>query len=233
MSDPYRLAVRKVLFTLLEASKKTSFIEYNYLKEKTRLASQVLLDVLEELSKSEEIVLEAGGVVVASRIGLVEEALRYGVPVDRASLYLDWRDFEALTAKYLQAHGYKVYRNLRLPPPHGLEIDVLGLGPRYTVIVDCKHWSPGYSKKWKLRRAVEDHLERIGKLKNRLWVLARKYGEELRSIKKIVPVIVTLTDPGIRRIEKALISPINTLNDLLLSLDAIVEELGTIVLLED
>ena len=114
-----------------------------------------------------------------------------------------------------------------------MEIDVLGLGPRYTVIVDCKHWSPGYSKKWKLRRAVEDHLERIGKLKNRLWVLARKYGEELRSIKKIVPVIVTLTDPGIRRIEKALISPINTLNDLLLSLDAIVEELGTIVLLED
>ncbi len=229
MSDPYRIAARRVLLTLLEASKKTGFIEYDYLREKTRLASQVLLNVLEDLGKREYIVLEAGGVIVASRISLVEEALRQGIPVDKASLYLDWRDFEALAAKYLQAHGYRVYRNLRLPPPHGLEVDVLGLGRRYTVIVDCKHWSPGYSKKWKLRKAVEDHLERIERLKKRLWVLARKYGEELKGIKKVVPVIVTLTDPGIRYIDKVLVSPINAFNNLLLDLDAVVEELGTII----
>ncbi len=233
MSDPYKIAARRVLLILLEASKKSDFIEYNYLREKTRLASQVLLSILEELSKKEHIVLEAGGVLVISRINLVEEALRQGIPVDKASLYLDWRDFEALTAKYLQAHGYRVYRNLRLPSPHGLEIDVLGLGKRYTVIVDCKHWSPGYSKKWKLRRAVEDHLERIEKLKKRLWVLARRYGDELRNIKKIVPVIVTLTDPGVRYIDKILISPINAFNSLLLDLDAIVEELGTIISFEE
>lgn len=229
MSDPYKIAVRKVLLALLEASRKSDFIEYSYLREKTRLTGQVLLDILKDLGKREQIVLEAGGIIIASRIGLVEEALRHGIPVDRASLYLDWRDFEALTAKYLQAHGYRVYRNLRLPPPHGLEIDVLGLGKRYTIVVDCKHWSPGYSKKWKLRRAVEDHLERIEKLKNRLWVLARKYGEELGNIKKIIPVIVTLTDPGVRRIDRVLVSPISTFNSLLLDLDVIVEELKTII----
>ncbi len=233
MSDPYKIAARRVLLTLLEASKKTDFIEYDYLREKTRLVSQVLLSILEELSKREYIVLEAGGALVVSRISLVEEALRQGVPIDRASLYLDWKDFEALTAKYLQAHGYRVYRNLRLPPPHGLEIDVLGLGKRYTVIVDCKHWSPGYSKKWKLRKAVEDHLERIEKLRKRLWVLARRHGEELKSIKKVVPVIVTLTDLGIRYIDKVLVSPINAFNSLLLDLDVIVEELGTMILFEE
>ncbi len=231
MLDPYKLAMRRTILVLLEASKKTSFIEYDYLREKTRLAGNILREILDQLAGTRDIVLEAGGVIVASRISLVEEALKQGIPVDKASLYLDWRDFEALTAKYLQAHGYRVHRNLRLPPPHGLEIDVLGMGKRYTIIVDCKHWSPGYSKKWKLRKAVEDHLERINKVEKRLWVLARKYGEELRGIKKIVPVIVTLTDPGIRHIGKVLISPINAFNDLLLNLDLVVEELGTVIVL--
>ena len=233
MSDPYKIAARRILLTLLEASRKTEFIEYDYLREKTRLADQILLTILEDLNKREHIVLEAGGVIVTSRIGLVEEALRQGIPVDRASLYLDWRDFEALAAKYLRAHGYKVYRNLRLPPPRGLEVDVLGLGKRYAVIVDCKHWSPGYSKKWKLRRAAEDHLERVERLRTRLWVLARRYGEELRNIRRIVPVIVTLTDPGVRYIGKVLVSPINVFNNLLLELDAVVEELGTIIVFND
>ncbi len=224
MQDPLREAVRKTLLVLLEESKKTEFIENESLEKKTGILGEVLLQVLRLLENKGLIVVEAGGVTIPSRLSLVEEALRQGIPVDKASLYLDWKDFEALSSKYLEAHGYKVYRNIRLPPPRGFEVDVLGLGPRYTVVVDCKHWSPGYSKRWKLRKAAEEHLERTRRLAKRLWLVARRYGEELRRIRLLIPVIVTLTDPGLRTYSNVLISPINLFNDLLLNIDIVVEE---------
>ena len=226
MQEPLRETIRKVILVLLEASRKTLFIENEYIKSKTNFASEVIIGVLRQLAEKELIILEAGGVIVPSRINLVEEALRYGIPVDKASLYLDWRDFEQLSSRYLEAHGYRVYRGIRLPPPRGFEIDVLGLGPRYTIVVDCKHWSPGYSKKWKLKKAAQEHLERTQRLAKRLWLVARRYGEELRRAKTLIPVIVTLTDPGLRYHEGVLISPITLFNNLLLNIDVVVEELG-------
>ncbi len=226
MQDPLREAVRKTLLVLLEESRRRDFVENSLLKEKTGIVGDFLLNVLRVLEEKGLVLLEGGGVTISSRLGLVEEALKYGIPVDKASLYLDWRDFEALSSKYLEAHGYRVYRNIRLPPPRGFEVDVLGVGPRYTIVVDCKHWSPGYSKRWKLRKAAEEHLERTKRLAKRLWLVARRYGEELKRIKLLIPVIVTLTDPGLRSYSGVLISPINLFNNLLLNIDVVVEELG-------
>ncbi len=232
MQSPLREAVRKTLLVLLEESKKTEFVENEVLEKKTGILGEVLLQVLRLLEDKGLIVVEAGGVIIPSRLGLVEEALRHGIPVDKASLYLDWKDFEALSSKYLEAHGYRVYRNIRLPPPRGFEVDVVGLGPRYTIVVDCKHWSPGYSKRWKLRKAAEEHLERTKRLAKRLWLVARRYGEELRRIRLLIPVIVTLTDPGLRTYSNVLISPINLFNDLLLNIDVVVEEFNVGVRVE-
>ena len=66
-------------------------------------------------------------------------AIKNGMPIEEASRYVDWKDFEGLVAEILESKHFQVIRNFRMKKPT-MEIDVIGLRLGVAVLVDCKHW---------------------------------------------------------------------------------------------
>ena len=66
-------------------------------------------------------------------------AIKNGMPIEEASRYVDWKDFEGLVAEILESKHFQVMRNFRMKKPT-MEIDVIGLHLGVAVLVDCKHW---------------------------------------------------------------------------------------------
>jgi len=64
--------------------------------------------------------------------------IKTGVPIEEASRYVDWKDFEGLVAEILESKNFEVIRNFRMRKPT-MEIDVVGIHLGVAVLIDCKH----------------------------------------------------------------------------------------------
>ena len=62
--------------------------------------------------------------------------IKTGVPIEEASRYVDWRDFEGLVAEILESKNFEVMRNFRMKNPT-MEIDVVGTHLGTAVLIDC------------------------------------------------------------------------------------------------
>jgi Holliday junction resolvase-like predicted endonuclease len=134
-----------------------------------------------------------GGLCVRSLVPLALKGLSLGLSAYTVSRYLSWKDFEVLVKHYLELSGYEAVRSVRLKSRR-YEIDVLavdlirGLG----LAIDCKHWSPGYSKGSKLRAVAELHRSKVELLGNECQEHLNSI-PQLRRCKWLLPVVVTLT----------------------------------------
>ncbi len=66
-------------------------------------------------------------------------AIKSGAPIEKVSLYVNWKDFEGLVAEILDSKNFDVSRNFRMKKPT-MEIDVIGIRLGTAVLIDCKHW---------------------------------------------------------------------------------------------
>ena len=119
--------------------------------------------------------------------------LEKGFPIDEISVFLDWRDFEGLTAEILSSKDFAVIKNMMLTKPR-MEIDVVGIRLGIAMLIDCKHWKR-YSTS-SLTSAVKKQIERT-----------KKYVEKTQG-SIAVPVIVTLFQDKVDFIENVPIVPI-------------------------
>ncbi|WFO76217.1 restriction endonuclease [Desulfurococcaceae archaeon MEX13E-LK6-19] len=171
--------------------------------------------------------LKNGSVVVENKLVLVIEGIKRGLPVKRLSRYVDWRDFEKLSAEILSSHGYSVYTNVLMTKPIRLEIDVVGvdIGSGRAIVVDCKHWIHGLSPSM-LYDVGRKHIERTVKFLKYIDWITRKY-PLLKKVKYAVPVIVTLTTPKIRTVDRrVVIVNIGEFNNFLQDIHLVLDELG-------
>ena len=119
--------------------------------------------------------------------------LEKGLPIDEISVFLDWRDFEGLTAEILSSKDFAVIKNMMFTKPR-MEIDVVGIRLGIAMLIDCKHWKR-YSTS-SLTSAVKKQIERT-----------KKYVEKTQG-SIAVPVIVTLFQDKVDFIENVPIVPI-------------------------
>ena len=225
--DARRSILGRICNRILASGKKG--ISIRSLSKLERIAYDIIVEIVKDIEDKGIIkIINNETVVPLSKLKLAIYCISQGVPVDQVSLYLHWRDFEELVSEYLAAHNYVVYRSLRISPPRGLEVDVIGQKGELGLVIDCKHWNPGYSKISKLKQASIDHYNRVKILAKKLWILARKHSK-LRELRKLVPIIVTLTDVNLRFYQGVLISPISLFNDFLLNIDAILDHYNCIV----
>ena len=77
--------------------------------------------------------------MVDSKLRTALLAIKNGMPIEEASRYVDWKDFEGLVAEILESKHFQVIRNFRMKKPT-MEIDVIGLRLGVAVLIDCKHW---------------------------------------------------------------------------------------------
>lgn len=168
-----------------------------------------------------------GNLCFKSLLPLALKALEWGADLYEVSSLLDWKDFEELVSEYLRLSGYESIQNLRTKS-RKYEYDVVAVDPvaRTGLIIDCKHWSPGHSKKGKLKHVSREHRQKC------LYLIkqCRQIKNEFRLIseaKWFVPVIVTLTEVSKGSLEGVLVVPIRTFRDFLVNLAFYVDLMKT------
>lgn len=149
--------------------------------------------------------------------------IKLGGDPERVSSVLDWRDFESFVSKALEEAGMEVARGVRIPPPRGFEIDVLGVDvvSGTGLAIDCKHWSRSRG----LSEAARQMVERLSRAVNRCEAVARAFAPFSKA-QRIYPALVTLKDPGARSVHGVVLIPIHVLEDAIRGLPAYLEELG-------
>lgn len=150
---------------------------------------------------------------VNSIVKLALELVKLGLDVEVISKPLNWRDFEELINEYLNLSGYHVIKNLRFSRRR-YEVDVVGVDEvsGTAVVVDCKHWSPGYGKKGRLVHIAEEHRAKVELLAEDCASLLSKY-KVLSRARILVPVIVTLTDVIRGYVGGSFVVPVLRFND--------------------
>ncbi len=177
-------------------------------------SSEVSEELMEYLTSKELIYLSLNNeVCVKSAVKLALELVRLGLDVEVISKPLSWKDFEELVNEYLSLNGYHVLRNLRFSRRR-YEVDVLGVDHTsgIAIVVDCKHWGPGYSKKGRLNRIAGEHRAKVMRLAEECAPTTSKY-RVLSKAKVLIPVIVTLTDVMHGYVGGSFVVPILRFND--------------------
>jgi len=123
-----------------------------------------------------------------------------GVQIDDIAKHLDWKDFEGLAAKILEAHDFATMRNLVLTNPR-MEIDIVGIRLGVAMLIDCKHWKKMTPSA--LNDIVQKQIERT-----------KHYVSKTKGA-IAAPVIVTLYQDSISFVNKVPIVPIFQLESFL------------------
>ena len=120
-------------------------------------------------------------------------AIKSGVPIEEASRYVDWKDFESLVSEILELKNFEVAQNFRMKKPT-MEIDVVGIHLGTAVLIDCKHWKRMSNSA--LENIVLKQIDRV------------KHYVKTTNENMAVPVIVTLYQEAIKFVNRVPIVPI-------------------------
>ena len=140
-------------------------------------------------------------------------------PEDIAEL-IEWRDFEYLVFRFLEARGFRVFRGVRVPRSR-YEVDLVAIGGPLDscLVVECKRWSriPSPSQ---LRRIVDALVMKATALKS-------LYTDKCS---RMVPMVVTLRKGKQVYVEYVPIIPINFLRNFLGELTGLILDGGVRVI---
>ena len=139
--------------------------------------------------------------------------IKTGVPIEEASRYVDWRDFEGLVAEILESKNFEVMRNFRMKNPT-MEIDVVGTHLGTAVLIDCKHWKRMTNSM--LEKIVLKQIERV------------KHYVAITDEVVAAPVIVTLYQEETRFVSRVPIVPIIQFSSFIDEFYGNLEEIRTI-----
>ena len=175
------------------------------------------------LSKYNEFIIRTlsnneGNICFKTLVPIALDAIALGADPQEVSRFLNWKDFEELVCLFLNKAGLKVVKNVRYGPRR-YEIDVVGIDliSKYALIIDCKHWMPGYRKKGKIIQAARNHRKKTEELSNICTSVSNNI-PEIFHVKYLVPIIVTLTETYKGVINGVFIVPIRTLRDFVINI---------------
>lgn len=163
------------------------------------------------------------------RLILAIEALKANADVGRVCRVLDWREFEELTSKALEANCFSVTKHLMFKHSgRRYEIDVVGSKEPLLMCADCKHWRSGLGRR-RIQTAARKQFERMRYLAEEMPRQASRIGIAAWNRAVILPTVITLSD-AIRGLHDGIpIVPILRLGSFLKELNPLDRELATIV----
>lgn len=130
----------------------------------------------------------------------------------------DWRGFEEIIGEILNSNGFKIYRNFRFKTKRRYEIDLVAIGNRRVLCIDCKQWGKGRYKKSGLRNAVEKQRERVKQLLK--FLKKNPIAQDKLNLKyEFHPLIVTLLQEELIKENGVFIVPVWKLNSFLVELE--------------
>jgi len=164
------------------------------------------------------------------RLMIAIEALKANADVRRVCRGLDWREFEELTLRALEANHFSVIKHLVFKHDgHRYEIDLVGAKEPLLMCADCKHWNWGLGR-GRIQNAARRQFERMRSLADEMPRLADRLGITAWRRAVILPTVITLSDTTRGLHEGIPIVPILRLRSFLKELDPLDRQLATMVI---
>lgn len=187
-----------------------------------RIATEIVDNILKKLQKNglvylRDSFLEADSV---QRLKMAVRAIRLGADFERASGFLDWKEFENFAALAFEINGYRVKKNLRFKHRgKRWEIDIVGCKKPLVVCVDCKHWHHGMYPS-AFSKIVEAQVKRTYGLSESLFRVAGEIGCATWKKAKLVPAVLSLVKGRFKFYDDVPIVPVLQLQNFLSKLPA-------------
>lgn len=217
---------RNVIISILKLAKEQRvFIED--IKNDARVPSGILVSLLGKFQNEGLLILNGQSVSVdrEDRLKLAVKAISEGADVEAVSSFLQWQEFESITATALENYGYVVKQNLRFKQAaRRWEIDVVGCKKPFVVCVDCKSWHHSIAPS-AMRRVVEAQVERTRALSDALPSASMGFECLNWEKAKFVPVVMVLIPSRFKFCDDVPVVPVLQMQDFLNQLPLEVESL--------
>lgn len=225
------MVMRDFLMGLLESTRGRTRVPVSHLCESIRESTELIRRNMVACEKKGLLTCVDDWVEIDSeqRLLLAMEALKANADVGRVCRVLDWREFEELTSKALEANGFRIAKHLVFKHDRRRhEIDLIGSKEPLLICADCKHWSSGLGR-MRVQTAAKRQFERIRSLAGEMPGLADRLGITAWRRAVILPTVITLSDTTRGLYEGIPIIPILRLRSFLNEFNPLDRELATIV----
>ena len=222
--------MRDFLIGLLESTLSRARVPISHLRESIRDSTASIQSKIEDCEKRGLLRCVDDWIEVDSnqRLMLAIEALKAEADVGRVCRVLDWREFEELASKALEANGFSVTKHLMFKHSgHRYEIDVVGSKEPLLICADCKHWKSGLGRR-RIQNAARKQFERMRSLAEEMPRQASRLGITAWNRVVILPTVITLSDTTRGLHEGIPIVPMLRLRSFLKELNPLDRELATI-----
>jgi hypothetical protein len=185
----------------------------------SRCPDSSLREKLSEMAEGGLVRLE-GDLVYASaaqKLELALFAIENGAAFDSVGRAMDWRGFEDLAGEILKGMGFKCFKHLRFKVDRRSEIDLLAIGPLFSLSIDCKRWRS--ASRGEILKAAEAQKKRTMELRMWLGMAGSGRAMGLSDDAPLFPVVLTLQDHGIGIEDGVAIVPILKLRDFAMRAD--------------
>jgi len=216
---------RELIISILKLTRNGP-ISSEIVSKDAKIPSTITEHLLEKMQNNELIYLRNRVVDVDSlkRVKLAIHAVQLGADLERASNFLDWKEFENIAAIAFEQNGYSVEKNLRFKHAgRKWEIDIIGCKKPIVVCVDCKHWHHSMYPS-AIRRITDEQVERTSAL-----VSLPKFAEKIKCTSwnkvKLVPTVLSLIPARFKFYHQVPIVPVLQLQDFISQLPAYVNSL--------
>jgi len=150
----------------------------------------------------------------ADRMKAAMTCMQRGCDVHELSNRISWKDFEQLASESLKSFGYQTRTNVRFVRPR-MEIDVVGIMSQLALAVDCKHWQ--HTNRSSILESSKKQAARASRLV-----------ERKSSIRKVIPIILTLNSESVKFVDRIPIVPIVQFRSFLQDMHAYLPEIRVI-----
>jgi len=223
--------MRDFLIGLLESTLGRARVPVSHLCESIRESTDLIQRNIEACEKRGLLRCVDDWIEVDSeqRLILAIEALKANADAGRVCRVLDWREFEELTSKALEANCFSVTKHLMFKHSgRRCEIDVVGSKEPLLMCADCKHWKSGLGP-GRIQTAARKQFERMRYLAEEMPRQASRLGITAWNRAVILPTVITLSDTTRGLHEGIPIVPILRLQSFLKELNPLDRELATII----
>jgi len=211
------LSVEKDLLISVLKLTKNQAVKQESIKSDAKLPSSVVCFLLGKLQTENLLYLKDGLVEVTaeSRLKIAVKAVQLGADVERVSDFLQWQEFETMTAVALECNGYVTAKNVRFThETKRCEIDVVGCKRPLVVCVDCKQWHHGMGQS-ALKRMVESQTARVAAFAGFLPNKKRDFSCVKWEKATFIPIILSLIPISTKFFNQVPVVPVLQLQDFL------------------
>lgn len=186
---------REVILSVLKLTQKGK-VQEDHVAQDAHTPTDIADEVLRKLHEKNLIELNGNTLTTApsQRIELAIEAIKQGADPQLTCRFLEWKEFESMTAAAFEANGYAVKKNVHFKDGKGKrwEIDIVACGQPRIVCADCKHWQHGWSRA-AIEKTVNVQVQRTERFTESLQKSTNKLGLNKWTTATVIPIVIALT----------------------------------------